>query len=38
MYPKMWEASGISYPKLIDQLIQLALQRFRQEQNLRTSV
>jgi D-alanine-D-alanine ligase len=38
MYPKMWEASGISYPKLIDRLIQLALQRFRQEQNLRTSV
>ena len=38
MYPKMWEASGISYPKLIDRLIQLALQRFRQEQSLRTSV
>jgi D-alanine-D-alanine ligase len=38
MYPKMWEASGIPYPKLIDRLIQLALQRFRQEQNLRTSV
>jgi D-alanine-D-alanine ligase len=38
MYPKMWEASGIPYSKLIDRLIQLALQRFRQEQNLRTSV
>ena len=38
MYPKMWAASGISYPKLIDRLIQLALQRFRQEQKLRTSV
>ena len=38
MYPKMWEASGISYAKLIDRLIQLALRRFRQEQNLRTSV
>jgi D-alanine-D-alanine ligase len=38
MYPKMWEASGIPYPKLIDRLIQLALQRFRQEQNLRTTV
>jgi hypothetical protein len=34
----MWEASGISYAKLIDRLIQLALRRFRQEQNLRTSV
>ncbi len=27
MYPKMWEASGISYPQLIDELIQLALER-----------
>lgn len=38
MYPKMWEASGIAYPNLIDRLIQLALQRFRREQHLRTSV
>ena len=38
MYPKMWAASGIPYPKLIDRLIQLALRRFRQEQKLRTSV
>jgi D-alanine-D-alanine ligase len=29
MYPKMWEASGISYPELIDELIQLALERPR---------
>ena len=29
MYPKMWEASGISYSKLIDRLIRLALERFR---------
>jgi len=27
MYPKLWEASGISYPKLIDELIDLALER-----------
>jgi D-alanine-D-alanine ligase len=27
MYPKMWEYSGIPYPKLIDRLIELALQR-----------
>jgi D-alanine-D-alanine ligase len=27
MYPKMWEASGVSYPDLIDELIQLALER-----------
>lgn len=29
MYPKMWEASGISYPELLDRLIQLALERYR---------
>ena len=23
MYPKLWEASGIPYPQLIDELIQL---------------
>ena len=27
MYPKMWEASGLSYPELIDRLIELALER-----------
>ena len=27
MYPRMWEASGVSYPELIDDLIQLALNR-----------
>ena len=27
MYPKMWEATGLSYPELIDELIQLALER-----------
>jgi D-alanine-D-alanine ligase len=27
MYPRMWEKSGISYPELIDELIQLALAR-----------
>jgi D-alanine-D-alanine ligase len=29
MYPKMWEASGIPYSKLIDRLIELALERHR---------
>jgi D-alanine-D-alanine ligase len=28
MYPKLWEASGISYETLIDRLIQLAIERF----------
>ncbi|MGH2738972.1 MAG: D-alanine--D-alanine ligase A, partial [Actinomycetota bacterium] len=27
MYPKMWEASGLPYPQLIDRLIELALER-----------
>jgi len=27
MYPKMWEASGLSYPALIDRLIELAIER-----------
>jgi D-alanine-D-alanine ligase len=38
MYPKLWEASGVSYSELIDRLIRLALERFKREQNLRTSV
>jgi len=37
MYPKMWEATGISYANLIDRLVRLALERFRQEQRLRSS-
>jgi len=27
MYPKLWEASGIAYPELIDRLLQLAQER-----------
>ena len=27
MYPRMWEASGVTYPELVDELIQLALER-----------
>jgi D-alanine-D-alanine ligase len=27
MYPRMWEQSGLEYPALIDELIQLALER-----------
>ncbi len=37
MYPKLWGASGIPYAELLDRLIQLALDRFRREQELRTS-
>jgi D-alanine-D-alanine ligase len=38
MFPKLWEASGIPYPRLIDRLIRLALERNRRERNLRTSL
>jgi D-alanine-D-alanine ligase len=38
MYPKMWEASGVSYAELIDRLITLALERHAEKQQLRTSV
>jgi D-alanine-D-alanine ligase len=38
MYSKMWAASGLSYPKLIDRLIELALERHAEKQQLRTSV
>jgi len=27
MYPQMWEATGLPYPQLLDELIQLALER-----------
>lgn len=37
MYPKMWEASGLPYSKLIDRLIELALERHAKERKLRTS-
>jgi D-alanine-D-alanine ligase len=38
MYPKMWEATGLSYPKLLERLIQLAIERHGEKQRLRTSV
>ena len=37
MYPKLWEASGISYARLIDMLIELAIERFNKEQGLLTT-
>jgi D-alanine-D-alanine ligase len=37
MYPKLWEASGISYPELISRLVDLALERWRQKNALRTT-
>jgi D-alanine-D-alanine ligase len=38
MYPKLWEASGLSYPALLDRLIALAIERHTEKQQLRTSV
>jgi D-alanine-D-alanine ligase len=37
MYPKLWAASGLEYPALLDRLIALALERHRERQHLRTS-
>lgn len=37
MYPKMWEAAGLPYPKLIDRLIELARERHRERQANRYS-
>jgi D-alanine-D-alanine ligase len=37
MYPKLWEAAGLSYGKLIDTLIDLAFERRRREAKVRTS-
>lgn len=37
MYPKLWEASGISYTELIDRLIQLALERHADTRRSETS-
>ena len=36
MYPKLCAASGISYSELIDKLIELAIERFKSEQELGT--
>src|SRR5712691_3126081 len=30
MFPKLWEASGMAYPRLLDRLVELALERHRQ--------
>jgi D-alanine-D-alanine ligase len=35
MYPKLWEASGVPYPQLLDRLIELALQRHQEKARTR---
>ena len=36
MYPKLWQASGISYPDLLDRLVQLAIERHEARKHLKT--
>jgi D-alanine-D-alanine ligase len=36
MYPKLWEATGLSYSALIDRLIALAIERHAEKKKLRT--
>ena len=37
MYPKLWEATGVPYPELLDRLIVLAIERHREMSARRTS-
>jgi D-alanine-D-alanine ligase len=37
-FPKMWEASGISFPRVIDQLIEFAIERHHQRARNETSI
>jgi D-alanine-D-alanine ligase len=36
MYPKLWEATGIPYRDLIEKLVELALERYRDKQSIVT--
>lgn len=38
MYPKLWAASGVEYPVLLDRLLALAIARHADKQQLRTSL
>ena len=38
MFSKMWAASGVDYPTLVDRLIALAMERHEEKLELRTSV
>jgi D-alanine-D-alanine ligase len=38
MYPKLWEASGLPYPKLIERLVDLAIERFNDKQRSQTAI
>jgi D-alanine-D-alanine ligase len=38
MYPKLWQASGLSYPELIDRLVELAVERHERERKKGTGL
>jgi D-alanine-D-alanine ligase len=38
MYPKLWEASGLSYPELVERLLDLAVERHEGESTKSTGV
>ena len=38
MYAKLWAASGLDFPGLLDRLIALALERHAEKQQRRTSM
>ena len=38
MYPKLWEASALSYPALIERLVDLAIERFNDKQRSQTAI
>ena len=38
MYPKLWEATGLPYSQLLDQLIDLAMERYKDKQESLASV
>jgi len=38
MYPKLWQASGLSYSQLLDKLIELAIERHEEKARLKTTL
>lgn len=38
MYPRLWEASGLPYPELVDRLIELAIERHEAERKRGTGI
>ena len=37
-FPKMWEATGIPFARVIDQLIEMAIERHRERERNETSI